>query len=178
MGAVDINRVFCSWFTVTILLLAAAVFPDSLKADTRTFFAFDDQGIPKQDNLQLTLVRPKKHPNNPVVSRGDKGAPDEWAVQFYGSVLRHVGKFKMWHVAADNESLELIKRGPGRLANPAPSIPASRSSFERCCPTTGMCESTPSTLTGWRAAVDRDSQSHVGFPVGRLEAEERKECGV
>ncbi len=114
MRFANINRVFRSRFTVVFLLLpTVTLFPDSLKADTRTFFAFDDQGIPKQDNLQLTLVQPKKHPNNPVVPRGDKGAPDAWAVQFYGSVLRHDGKFKMWYVAADNESLELIKRGLG-----------------------------------------------------------------
>ena len=112
MRFVEINRMFHSWFMVTFLLLGS-VFPDSLKADTRTFFAFDDHGIPKQDNLRLTLLQPKKHPNNPVVPRGAKGSVDEWAVQFYGSVLRHEGKFKMWYVAADDESLELIKRGLG-----------------------------------------------------------------
>ncbi|NLX96773.1 MAG: hypothetical protein GXY83_11400 [Rhodopirellula sp.] len=112
MHFADIHRVLSLLLTATFLL-SAVLLPDSLQADTRTFFAFDDQSIPKQHNLQLTLVQPTKHPDNPVVRRGGKGACDEWAVQFYGSVLRHEGKFKLWYVAADNESLELIKRGLG-----------------------------------------------------------------
>jgi len=34
-------------------------------------------------------------------------------VQFYGSVLRHDGKFKMWYIAADDQSLKLLKQGRG-----------------------------------------------------------------
>jgi len=78
-----------------------------------TFFAIDDHGIPWKSNLKLTMVQPEKHPRNPLVPRGAAGAVDEWAVRFYGSVLHHDGKFKVWYIAADDESLELIKRGKG-----------------------------------------------------------------
>jgi len=68
-----------------------------------TFFAFDDVSIPFTDNLYLTLHEPEKHPSNPVVSLGKLGTPDEYRAWYYGSVLRHDGKFKMWYVAASKE---------------------------------------------------------------------------
>ena len=42
---------------------------------------------------------------NPVVRRGPDGSCDSWAVQFYGSVIRHPdsGQFKMWYVAESKE---------------------------------------------------------------------------
>jgi len=67
------------------------------------FFSFDDFSIPFTHNLRLTMHRPLKYPENPVVSRGRAGTPDEFGVQFYGSVVRHEGRFKMWYVAADRE---------------------------------------------------------------------------
>ena len=71
--------------------------------DEATFFAFDDFSIPFTDNLYLTLHPPEKHPNNPVVALGPRGTPDEFRAWYYGSVLRHDGKFKMWYVAASKE---------------------------------------------------------------------------
>ncbi len=76
-------------------------------------FSFDDHSIPWKDNLELTMVRPEKYAANPVVKRGEKGSVDEWAVQFYGSVIFHEDKYKLWYIAADDESLELIKKGKG-----------------------------------------------------------------
>ena len=64
-------------------------------------FAFDDHSIPFTRNLSLTMVEPEKHPGNPVVARGPDGAPDAFGVQFYGSVVRDEGRFKMWYVAVN-----------------------------------------------------------------------------
>ncbi len=61
-------------------------------------FSFDDHAIPWRDNIQLTLVSAQKHPANPVVRRGPKGAPDHGHAILYGSVLRIDGKFRMWYL--------------------------------------------------------------------------------
>ena len=66
-----------------------------------TLFAFDDIVFPAVHNLRLRMVSPEKFRNNPVVKRGRKGSPDEFGVQFYGSILRHDGIYKLWYVAAD-----------------------------------------------------------------------------
>ena len=39
-------------------------------------FAFDDVSIEATRGLKLEMVRPEKHPNNPVVARGKDGEPD------------------------------------------------------------------------------------------------------
>ena len=102
-----------------MLLSCLLLFPSTLHASepvedpATTFFAIDDHSIPWKSNLQLTLVRPAKYAANPVVARGVKGSVDEWAVQFYGSIIHHDGKYKAWYIAADDESLELIKKGKG-----------------------------------------------------------------
>ena len=70
-------------------------------SDSTVLFAFDDHSIPFTRNLSLTMVEPGKHPSNPVVARGPEGTPDAFGVQFYGSVVRDEGRFKMWYVAAD-----------------------------------------------------------------------------
>jgi hypothetical protein len=66
-------------------------------------FAFDDRLVPFTRNLRLTLNKPEKHGANPVLARGTRGDPDEFGVQFYGSVLRDKGRFRMWYVAVDPE---------------------------------------------------------------------------
>ena len=117
------RRVICRVGTIKVMactLLAVGVLASEGSnavepiADTqKTLLAIDDHSIPWKNNLKLTLVKPAKHPSNPVVPRGGKGMPDEWAVQFYGSVLHHDGKYKAWYIAADDESLELVKKGKG-----------------------------------------------------------------
>ncbi|MFN0171749.1 MAG: hypothetical protein ACKV22_35490 [Bryobacteraceae bacterium] len=60
------------------------------------FFPFDLDTIPFRRNLELTLVRANKHPE-PVLRRGPKGSFDELRAEYYGSVLKIGGKFRMWY---------------------------------------------------------------------------------
>src|SRR5580692_3097604 len=62
-------------------------------ADEVTLFAFDNYSIPFQRNLYLTMRPARKYAGNPIVTWGTKGAPDEYATQLYGSVMRIGGKF-------------------------------------------------------------------------------------
>jgi hypothetical protein len=75
-----------------------------------TLFAFDLVSIPFTENLKVEMRQPVKHPANPVLPRGKRGEPDSWAVQFYGSVIREQGKFRMWYVAAGDE--RIASKGP------------------------------------------------------------------
>lgn len=83
-----------------------------------TLFAFDDVAIPFTQNLKLTVNRPDKHAANPVVRRGPAGAPDSWAVQFYGSVIRDNNKFRMWYVSVGDDRLDpkTPRSSPWRIA--------------------------------------------------------------
>jgi len=69
-----------------------------------TVFAFDQVSIPHSQNLRLEMRSPVKHPANPVVRRGKPGTPDAMGVQFYGSVIREGGRFRMWYVAFDDDT--------------------------------------------------------------------------
>ena len=73
-------------------------------------FPFDSYSIPYTNNLLLQLNQPRKHPDNPVLPRGPEGAPDEFGVQFYGSVIRHQGKFKLWYVAAARDPFTVVEQ--------------------------------------------------------------------
>ena len=83
-----------------------------------TLFAFDDASIPFSQNLRLKVRSPDRHPANPVVRRGVAGSPDSWAVQFYGSVVRDNGKFRMWYVAVGDDRLDpkVPRSVPWRIA--------------------------------------------------------------
>lgn len=75
-------------------------------ADTpreETLFAFDNQSIAFSRNLRLEMHQPQRHPSNPVLPRGAPGMPDEYGVQFYGSVIEDQGKFRMWYVSLDED---------------------------------------------------------------------------
>ncbi|PYV08702.1 MAG: hypothetical protein DMG07_25040, partial [Acidobacteria bacterium] len=61
------------------------------------FFAFDLDTIPFRRNLDLTLVPATKHPG-PVLRRGPRGAFDELRAEYFGTVLKIDGKFRMWYV--------------------------------------------------------------------------------
>lgn len=78
-----------------------------------TLFAFDNVSIPFTRSLALELRRPEKYAGNPVVARGPRSAPDHWGVQFYGSVIRVDGKFRLWYAALDGA------RGEQGPANPS-----------------------------------------------------------
>ena len=56
---------------------------------------------------------PRKHPLNPLIKMGEPGSPDEWSVQFYGSIIRHEGMFKLWYVAADEEASQCSSKRRG-----------------------------------------------------------------
>lgn len=89
---------------------------DETKATT--LFAFDNVSIPFTQNLKLKMRSPKRHPLNPVVKRGKPGTCDSWAVQFYGSVIREKGKYRMWYVAVGDDRLKrgVPRSSPWRVA--------------------------------------------------------------
>jgi hypothetical protein len=66
-------------------------------------FAFDDVSIPFARNLRLSMRQPRRHDANPVLARGPAGSVDEFGVQFYGSIVRDQGRFKLWYIAIDAE---------------------------------------------------------------------------
>ncbi|MBL8212300.1 MAG: hypothetical protein JNK87_16415 [Bryobacterales bacterium] len=67
--------------------------------DPRVLFAFDDYWLPWRSNLQLTLERPVKVAENPVLRPGAAASVDGYGVLLYGTVLHEVGKFRMWYIA-------------------------------------------------------------------------------
>jgi len=83
---------------------------------TTTVFAFDNMSIPHTQNLRLEMRAPTKHPANPVVPRGKPGTPDAKGVQFYGSVIREGGKFRMWYVAFDDDAENKVASSRWRAA--------------------------------------------------------------
>jgi len=93
----------------------AALFDET---QAQTLFAFDDVSIPFTQNLKLVMRMPHRHPQNPVVQRGGAKAPDSWAVQFYGSVIREEEKFRMWYVAAGEDRVKRTgpRSSPWRVA--------------------------------------------------------------
>lgn len=68
------------------------------EVEEAVLFSFDDHAIPWRDNLKFTPVTATKHPSNPVLRRGPKGAPDHGHAILYGSVLHIGGKFRMWYL--------------------------------------------------------------------------------
>lgn len=78
---------------------AAELF-DETKATT--LFAFDTVSIPHTQNLRIEMRQPQRHPDNPVVRRGAPGTPDAQGVQFYGSIIKEGGKYRLWYVAFDD----------------------------------------------------------------------------
>ncbi|MCA9086193.1 MAG: hypothetical protein KDA81_19180 [Planctomycetaceae bacterium] len=83
-----------------------------------TLFAFDNESIPFTQALKLQMRSPERHSQNPVVTRGPSGSVDSWAVQFYGSVIREGGRYRMWYVAAGDDRLnrKVPRSSPWRVA--------------------------------------------------------------
>src|SRR5436190_1560643 len=67
-----------------------------VETEEAVFFAFDLDSIPFRRNLHLTMVPPRKHPE-PILRRGPAGSPDEIRAEFYGSVIKIDGKYRMWY---------------------------------------------------------------------------------
>lgn len=61
-------------------------------------FAFDDHSIEATRGVQLEMVRPEKHPGNPILPRGKPGDPDAHRA-VYPSVIHDHGLWRMWYVA-------------------------------------------------------------------------------
>ena len=97
-------------------ITSSTVYFDETKATT--LFAFDNVSIPFTQNLKLGMRTPERHPANPVVRRGEPGTPDSWAVQFYGSVIREDGKFRIWYVAVGDDRFDetVPRSSPWRVA--------------------------------------------------------------
>ena len=83
---------------------------------TTTLFAFDNISIPYSQNLRLEMRAPARLPSNPVLQRGAPGAPDALGVQFYGSVIREDGRFRMWYVAFDDDTANKVASARWRAA--------------------------------------------------------------
>lgn len=90
------------WLATCMLPVAATAAELLDETRMKTLFAFDNVSIPHSQNLRLEMRAPERHPANPVLPRGPEGAPDSWAVQFYGSVIQDQGKYRMWYVAVDD----------------------------------------------------------------------------
>ena len=104
-------------FVLMLLYLPVARAADLFdETSGTTVFAFDEVSIPHSQNLRLEMRTPAKHPANPVVARGEPGTPDAMGVQFYGSVLREGGKFRMWYVAYDDDTANKMASARWRAA--------------------------------------------------------------
>ena len=84
---------------------ASCLLADELFDESRcmTLFAFDNVSIPHTQNLRLEMRQPQRHTANPVLQRGAPGSPDAHGVQFYGSIIKDGGKYRMWYVAFDDD---------------------------------------------------------------------------
>jgi len=99
-----------------ILSVAGAVAMEFDEKAGMTLFAFDNVAIPFSQNLRLEMRSPARHPANPVVKRGKPGTTDACGVQFYGSVIREGGKFRMWYVAFDDDTANKVASSRWRAA--------------------------------------------------------------
>jgi len=120
-----------------IFLTFSLIAPLARSEDETVFFAFDDHSLPWKKNLKLTMVPPEKHPDNPLLPRGPKGSPDELGVQFYGSVIQHGGKFKMWYIALDASALQISRMG---LSGMRPAYAESDDGIHWAKPNLGLVE--------------------------------------
>jgi len=100
----DTTKILAVTLTLFALVRAQSAADDFDETVGMTLFAFDDVAIPFTQNLRLEMRSPSRHPSNPVVWRGKPGTPDAFGVQFYGSVIRDGGKFRMWYVAFDDDT--------------------------------------------------------------------------
>ena len=84
--------------SITLFLSAFILLTQLVLCEEETvFFAFDDQNIPWRHNLKVTLVKADKHPDNPVVRRDPKGAPDHGHAILYGTVFKDGDHTMIWY---------------------------------------------------------------------------------
>jgi hypothetical protein len=99
---------------ISLSPLEAADYFDETKATT--LFAFDNVSIPHTQNLKLEMRQPARHPSNPVVKRGAPGTPDAHGVQFYGSIIKDNGKYRLWYVSFDDDPNNKVASSRWRAA--------------------------------------------------------------
>src|SRR5262245_41963598 len=93
------------WSTASVSAAIRVHVGPSVTTDEAAFFAFDFDAIPFRRNLHLTMVPATKHPE-PVLRRGAEGSPDEMRAEFYGSVIKVDGKYRMWYCGLGFENPE------------------------------------------------------------------------
>lgn len=105
-------------FLLPLVLLTSPALAVELFDETKatTLFAFDSIAIPHTQNLRLEMRQPVKHSANPVLQRGAPGSPDAMGVQFYGSVIKDNGKYRMWYVAFDDDETNKVASSRWRAA--------------------------------------------------------------
>ncbi len=98
---------------VFLALLGAALLPLA-HAHERVLYAFDDQSIPWQYNLKVTLVPAEKYAGNPVLKQGPAGAADRGHAVLYGTVIKDGAKFRMWYLGMIEDGMnESNGQAPG-----------------------------------------------------------------
>jgi len=119
------SKSICMWGYIGLVFLMARVEAGGrvtvtptvpTRVEEATLFSFDDISIPYTYNLYLSMHAAQKHPDNPVVPLGEDGEPDEWAQTYYGTVIRHEGKFKMWYIGTSREGFESPELGGNRYS--------------------------------------------------------------
>ena len=69
-----------------------------LKDKQDVLFAFDDLSIEGTRGVKLEMIRPDKHPDNPILERGKAEEPDATRTEF-PAVIYDNGLWRMWYVA-------------------------------------------------------------------------------
>lgn len=106
------------FFISCLAACAAASHAAELFDETQvvSLFAFDSVSIPYSQNLRLEMRQPTKHAGNPVLPRGAPGTPDAQGVQFYGSILKENGRYRLWYVAYDDDKENKVASSRWRAA--------------------------------------------------------------
>ena len=71
-----------------------------------TLFAIDDESLPWTRGIELGMVQPKKHPNNPVLARGEERKFSFSRVARPTVILKD-GKWRMWYTVTDHENARM-----------------------------------------------------------------------
>src|SRR5580693_43881 len=63
-------------------------------------FPLDDISLPWRDNLKVTLEKPVKYADNPVLRACPLEGTDGYGALAYGTLIKEEGKFRMWYLAS------------------------------------------------------------------------------
>lgn len=113
-----VSHAFCCAAIAAFALAVPPLSTEDRFDETRatTLFAFDSVSIPHTQNLRLEMHQPVRHAASPVLQRGAPGSPDALGVQFYGSILRENGRWRMWYVAFDDDADNRVASARWRAA--------------------------------------------------------------